>query len=325
MIKSLSIERFKSIRRLQIDCRRINLFIGEPNTGKSNILEAVGFLSWCGRLNAPLKDYVRIQQAQNLFYDGLVDDPIRIETQGEPTCAVTVAFEQDKFMVRSEGENQTGINIDYQGNAGRRNKPLDGLQNIKTYRYRPLEKFENPDVSALACPSGNNLVSLIQGSKVLRDRVQSYFEDCGLRVYVKPHEKVIEIVKQGDGILIGYPYLLSSDTLQRMVFFSAAMETNKGATLVFEEPEAHAFPYYTKQMGEEIGLETDNQYFIATHNPYLLTAILEKADKADVAVFVTYFRDFETRVKPLTEDQLSEMLGGDPFYMSQRFVEESGE
>ena len=69
----------------------------------------------------------------------------------------------------------------------------------------------------------------------------------------------------------------------------------------------------------------DNQYFIATHNPYLLCAILEKADKADVAVFVTYFRDFETRIKQLTDDQLSEMLGGDPFFMSQRFVEESGE
>lgn len=321
MIRVLSIERFKSVRRLQINCRRINLFIGEPNTGKSNILEALGFLSWCGRLNAPLKDYVRIQQAQNLFYDGLVDDPVRIETQGEPACVATVAFEQDKFHVGMEGDKQKKIRIDYNGRH--RGNKLEGLDSIKAYRYRPLEKFENPDVSALACPSGNNLVSLIQGSKTLRDRVQSYFEDYGLRVYVKPHEKVIEIVKQGDGILIGYPYLLSSDTLQRMVFFAAAMETNKGATLVFEEPEAHAFPYYTKQMGEEIGLETDNQYFIATHNPYLLTAILEKADKTDVAVFVTYFREFETRVKQLTEDQLSEMLGGDPFYMSQRFVEEA--
>lgn len=321
MIKALSIERFKSIRRLQINCRRINLFIGEPNTGKSNILEALGFLSWCGRLNAPLKDYVRIQQAQNLFYDGLVDDPVRIETQGEPACVATVVFENDKFLVRGEGENQGKISINYQGGHG--GKRIEGLDSIKAYRYRPLEKFENPDVSALACPSGNNLVSLIQGSKTLRDRAQSYFEDYGLRVYVKPHEKVIEIVKQGDGILIGYPYLLSSDTLQRMVFFTSAMETNKGATLVFEEPEAHAFPYYTKQMGEEIGLETDNQYFISTHNPYLLCAILEKADMTDVAVFVTYFRDFETRVKQLTEVQLSEMLGGDPFYMSQRFVEEA--
>ncbi len=95
MIKALSVERFKSIRRLQINCRRINLFIGEPNTGKSNILEALGFLSWCGRLNAPLKEYVRIQLAKNLFYDGLVDDPVRIETKGELACAATVAFEND--------------------------------------------------------------------------------------------------------------------------------------------------------------------------------------------------------------------------------------
>ncbi len=41
MIEKLAIKNFKSIKELDIDCRRINLFIGEPNTGKSNILEAL--------------------------------------------------------------------------------------------------------------------------------------------------------------------------------------------------------------------------------------------------------------------------------------------
>jgi hypothetical protein len=321
MIKKLSIERFKSIRQLNIDCRRINLFIGEPNVGKSNILEALGFLSWCGRLNASLNEYVRIQLAQDLFYDRIVDQPILIRAHGDEVCAVAVSFERDGFHVRSGNEDHPRISIDYRGNHGGRT--MDECKGIKAYRFRVFDTFANPEVGSLACPSGNNLVSLIQGSKALRDRVQNYFEEYGLRVYVKPHEKSIEIVKQGDGILIGYPYALVSDTLQRMVFFAAAMETNQGATLVFEEPEAHTFPYFTKQMGEEIGLETANQYFIATHNPYLLSAILEKADKTDVAVFVTYFKDFETKVRQLADNQLSEMLGGDPFFMSQRFVEEA--
>ena len=46
MIKNLEIENFKSIKHLKLDCKRINLFIGEPNTGKSNILESFGILSF---------------------------------------------------------------------------------------------------------------------------------------------------------------------------------------------------------------------------------------------------------------------------------------
>ena len=45
MIKNLEIKNFKSIKHLKLDCKRINLFIGEPNTGKSNILETLGILS----------------------------------------------------------------------------------------------------------------------------------------------------------------------------------------------------------------------------------------------------------------------------------------
>jgi AAA15 family ATPase/GTPase len=36
-IKNLEIKNFKSVKHLKLDCKRINLFIGEPNTGKSNI------------------------------------------------------------------------------------------------------------------------------------------------------------------------------------------------------------------------------------------------------------------------------------------------
>ena len=39
MIADLEISNFKSIKHLQLDYRRINIFIGEPNVGKSNILE----------------------------------------------------------------------------------------------------------------------------------------------------------------------------------------------------------------------------------------------------------------------------------------------
>ena len=57
-IKRLEIRNFKSIRHLTLNCNRINVFIGEPNVGKSNILESLGLLSFLAH-GRPLNDYVR--------------------------------------------------------------------------------------------------------------------------------------------------------------------------------------------------------------------------------------------------------------------------
>ena len=48
MINELEIHNFKSIKDLTLPCKRFNIFIGEPNTGKSNILEALGLVSFVG-------------------------------------------------------------------------------------------------------------------------------------------------------------------------------------------------------------------------------------------------------------------------------------
>ena len=40
----VEIKNFKSIKELRLDCKRVNVFIGKPNVGKSNILEGLGLL-----------------------------------------------------------------------------------------------------------------------------------------------------------------------------------------------------------------------------------------------------------------------------------------
>lgn len=327
MIKALKIERFKSIKELQIDCRRVNLFIGEPNVGKSNILEALGLWSWCGKLSVKLKEYVRFQSMTDLFYDGLSSDgPISIEVEGEPQGRVMVSYEQARYMFRTATIENPFVHLDGQGerNSAVMN-PQGACGGVRFYRFKELESFDNQDSQGLAQPTGDNLFSVVFGSKRLRERVSDIFRVGGMSLVMKPQEKTFELQKTIDGVVTAYPYPLTSDTLRRVAFYAVAMESNKNSTLVFEEPEAHSFPFYTKQMGEEIALDESNQYFIATHNPYLLTAVVEKAKKEDVQVFVTYFKDFETKVTPLSNEQLEIMLDGDPFYMSQRFVGGAGE
>lgn len=314
MITALSVERFKSVRQLDLRCRRVNLFIGEPNTGKSNILEALGLLSWCGNSSGHrLKEFVRFQLTQNLFYDSLTDEPIHILYQGEPSGELTVKFGRDKFTFASAQQQSNPIAaLNYIGDQGTSLR-LREAEAIKFYRFKVLETFVSNEPGSLLPPDGSNLFSVVHGSKSMRDWAVELFRPYGLAVVMKPHERAIELQKQQDGVVTAYPYAMTSDTLQRMLFYHAAIESNKNSVLVFEEPEAHAFPYYTKHLGERIALDGSNQYFIATHNPYLLVAVIEKANKSDVAVFATTYRDFQTEARMLDEDQLNRLLEADPF------------
>ena len=130
-------------------------------------------------------------------------------------------------------------------------------------------------------PDGDNLFAMLFAYKELRGLVKAIFDKFGLRVIFKPHEKRIEVgMEPKEDVVISFPYFLVSDTLQRIVFHLTAIHSNKNSILAFEEPEAHAFPHYTKYLAERVALDkNENQYFISTHNPYFLLSILEKTPR----------------------------------------------
>lgn len=322
MITTFDIKGFKSVNDIHLDCRRINLFIGEPNTGKSNILEALGFLSWCG-WGGNLHDYVRFETVQNLFYDGIVDPGCwALKCAGKVDIEVTAAYNNNRYEFSKLGQKPF-VYLDHNGNVQHGNWQKD-LGFFRFYRIKSFEKMDSNDLGGLIPPDGRNLVAQVYSSKELRQLAADYFEPYGLQLVIKPHEHSFEIQKQSDGVAVGFPFHLSSDTLQRTIFYTVAIESNKDSTLVFEEPEAHAFPYFTKHLGERIALdENKNQYFIATHNPYLLSAIWEKAKEGDVAVFATYYRNYETRIKPLTKEDMAWLFEADPFLGVSHLVEDA--
>lgn len=324
MITKLSVSNFKSARQLDIECKKVNLFIGEPNTGKSNILEALALLSWSGNPTVNLGDYVRFNQAtQNLFYDGLVDHEIRISlslSSGASEAGLHVRFVNNRFELRSQPSGSF-FTIDYDGRFGG-GTLVQQTEHIKFFRFKNLPNYTDATPGGLKPPDGANLFSVVFGSESLRETMKEFFRKYELKLVFKPQERAFEVQKQTGDLVFGYPYTLASDTLRRIIFYTVAIASNKDSILVFEEPESNAFPYYTKYLGERIALDQTNQFFIATHNPYLLSAIIEKARKEDVQVFITYFKDFQTRVKPLTPDQLVELMEADPFFNLDRFIEE---
>jgi AAA15 family ATPase/GTPase len=320
MITNLEIRNFKSIKGLDLNLARINLFIGKPNTGKSNILETLGLLSFLKY--GTIRDFIRIESMTDLFYDENLDEKITIKADG---MILDITFEGERFIGRciNEGLNQPeafSFNFDYDG-RGSTNMTKEAHP-IKLYKFSPLEKFQQKYADFLRPPIGENLYTILRTNKKMRDEAIQIFEPFGLKLVFKHQEGKIEILKQQEDFIVTYPYFLASDTLQRIIFYLAAINSNKDSILVFEEPESHTFPYYTNLLGEKIAFDERNQFFIATHNPYLLLAILEKTKKESVNVFVTYYKDYQTRVKRLTDEQISELMNYDPFLNLDSFIGE---
>lgn len=337
MIKKLSVKNFKSIKELEIDCRKINLFIGEPNTGKSNILEALGVLSWCAyrEKSEELKEYVRFEYMDNLFYDNSTDKPITIEileAEAVESVKTQLATLNGAFQFEvSLGDSIYGkLLLGSFGNVTKVIEPFGGeFEYTKFYKFRRKGNLGRQDGEFLEgsflMPShGSNIYRVVSGSKKLRAVVSPFFTDFDFKLMLRTETETFEFLKEIDDVIYNFPYVLLSDTLQRMIFYTIAMESNENSTLIFEEPESHAFPDDTHRFGKKIAFDKTNQYFIATHDPYLLLAILEKAPRDDVNVFITYVRDYQTRVKCLNDEEKSKIMVYDPFANLDKFIGDLG-
>ncbi len=82
-IQNLKIQNFKNIKDLQIDCKRINIFIGKPNLGKSNLLEALSLYNarfdWHNDLF--MRNEIRYKSIPNLFPFNDIKQIINIESE----------------------------------------------------------------------------------------------------------------------------------------------------------------------------------------------------------------------------------------------------
>jgi AAA15 family ATPase/GTPase len=305
MIKSLIIKNFKSIKELHLDCRRINLFIGEPNVGKSNIIEALSIPTIQQTLS--FDGLIRMNDLSNLFYENDPSNSISVfcdnlhselfYTKGN---IILFFYKDEQFNRRFEGGFESKS---FKGQG----TPWDF--DIHRYTFKVLKDFPEISYDFLSVPNGDNLFFLLQTNKVLRNLISDFVQDKGFKLTLRQATKEIEISKEKDGLLTAYPYTLISDTLQRIIFFVSAIETNKKeSTLIFEEPESNVFPYYTKFLAEKIGFDKEKQYFITTHNPYFLQSIIEKTAAEDLYVHLVDMQNFQTTVHTLSEKGVSTIL-----------------
>ncbi len=363
-VTTLEIKNFKSIKHLQMNCKRLNVFIGEPNVGKSNILEALALFSanYSQKSDKFLSEFIRYEQFSNLFYDDdlqLVPE-VNVKIDGNYLTAfmrhhnnqndITDFFISDGTFKEEtlKYENQSISEIEQSFEEYILNRPqsklfYDVLKYAKIYKLGSKNKEKSilePSIfkkyyfskinfsiskfhAYLMPPNGDNLFHLIRNNLNLKKEITGIFAQRGLDVVFSKMENTIDFQKKDDeNIVYKYPFSSTADTFQRLVFYLAVIESNKNSVLILEEPEVHSFPPYTTMLAERILEDVDNQYFIATHSPYLLGKLVEKADFDELNICIAYYENYETKVKILNEKELQEVVdySTDLFFNLSKFT-----
>ena len=341
MIDRLVIDNFKSINHVDLKCGRINVMIGEPNAGKSNILEALdlSFLSWMFNINEAtqkagkkvidLKKYFRIGDVSSLFHFGEVEKPISIshiydDVMHQTSLKYIVDQERNVYKWSNYNGSYTEFDKDFVPLAG----SYFSASAIKPFRYKDDIEFHNSGnyLNNFMPPYGNNLLDVIQHNASFRDTIKDLTEDYGFEFNVdKVSNQLLIQIRINKGVVYSVPYIGIADTFKRVLFYLAAIRYNNAQVITLDEPDTHSFPKYVSFLADEIIRNTNTQFFITTHNPYLLNHLIENTPLEDLAVFVcSYNKDTaSTNAKKLTQENLSEMLdyGIDVFFNLNKYID----
>lgn len=332
-IDTIEIKNFKSIRHQKIEgCKRINVFIGYPNVGKSNVLEALS-LFCIDNFNPVFSSFIRIEKLTTLFHNGEVTKQAEVRVNNKHRIVIRfkgniALFEQqfeeegtsfkkeDEQVITLDGSSDVTIKKSFHLNEGGKDKiitdyrgesigKVNELSEIKKYEFVKGVNYTNIGYSGLNIPYGNNLFNIIEINEALLEQVRQLFKDSDLDFLYDSREQAYTILKRVDKGIFTLPYNLSADTLQRLIFYKAAILSNKENVLLFEEPEAHMFPPYVSKFTSDIWYNKENQYFITTHSSYVLNDFLENA-KEQLAIYAVSYHNGETFIKKMTDQQVHE-------------------
>ena len=333
MIKNLQINNYKSINQIDLNCSRINVFVGEPNSGKSNILEALDLSNLSSLMHSnniaktpssdevnfeevSIKDLFRVDKAEKLFHLGNTSKPISIINHGLPQDTF-VRFNNENDKNIFEWSNSTGNITEFNNDFIPKEHSIGYGSPIKPYRFKDNIQLHDSGnyIHTLMPPYGNNIYKVILGNKSFQKTIEEFTEDYGLIINIdtsvpkKP--KILVQTKINEGLVYSISYKAIADTFKRFLFHVAAIRYNNASVITLDEPDAHSFPKYVSFLADEIIEAVNTQFFIATHSPYLLNNLIENTPAGDLAVFVCGYdkTKSETTVKKLSQEDLSELIG----------------
>lgn len=323
-INNIEIFNFKSIKHLKIDeCNKINVFIGMPNAGKSNILEALTIPYIFKTTETPLKNnlhsFMRFENLNDLLFEGNTNEISQLNLLRVNNQVYSYYLENEselRFTTRYETQNDSyNIYFDKKGNLQRKSGEVSEKVirntlsfNINKYEFDLFKSKNNKIIhyNFLQPPFGNNIGQIISSLPKLRKEINELFNQNNLKLLIEKGTNELKIFKEyQDGTVFILPYEMIADTLQRLIFYKAAIMSNRNSVLLFEEPEAHCFEPYILEFTNAVKYdENDNQFFIVTHSDYIIKEFLrDQESKENTNIYLVNNVDGETKVKLLDKDK----------------------
>ena len=325
MVESIKIKNFKSLADTELtDCRRYNLLLGRPNVGKSNILEALSLFSvpYLMYSKREVRDLVRYSSSMNeLFFNGNTSEPVSI-TAGEHTIRISNTDGVKYIWDYANGDKKENLVINSGKVASKRNNSVL-MPEFKKYDFKKLDNFSVSDIPFLLPAGGENIMQIIQNDASLTDEIREIVAENDLQLLFDTATREIKFQKQLNATTVfSIPFFSVSDTLQRLIFYKAAISSNKDSVIMLEEIEAHSYPPFISKVTASIIEDKNNQYFITTHSPYVVNDFLELPTD-EVAVYLIDQKEGKTVIRRLTDEELNEVYnaGIDLFFNYEMYLE----
>src|SRR5260370_12316 len=315
MIKALTISRFKSIERLDLPCRKVNVFIGAPDTGKTNILEALYFLCQLGWA-LPIGTSLRLRQDvgfEAVFYRQFIDRKIQVVVKCShpfqyPELVVSIDLtDRNLHVALAPVGRAAGLGFNHLAH-------FPELAPIRYYIYSSSEQWGYVTSGTfgghtVGMPSGGNLLYIARHNENVNSFLKEMVGGLNRRLKFDGTTQTLRIVEIREQEIVDYNLDVLSDSVKRLFFYSAIISSTKQAVIVLDEPDVFAFPPYPRTLAEMIASDDSNQFFVTTHNPYFLESLVQKTLTDQLGLFVCYrSTEGSTLARLLNPDEVARVI-----------------
>ena len=329
MIEKIHIQNFKSIYDLELEVGRVNLFIGENGSGKSNLLEALVFVS--------------ASESNMLANEFLVSRGLRVP---EPELMRSAFYEKDKdrtIVININYEKENLIKYSFQNI----NIPYSTWETIRSYNndiyhcrnfiiYSPentaLRVFQKEGQIQPLGINGEGLLKLLKVINNYEDKsyINTIIESLQLFNWFEDITIPTDISSLEDKVIIKDKFLYREFTQRSanegflfILFYITlivAKETPKAFAI--DNIDASLNPKLcTKLMTllTDLAKKYDKQIFLTTHNPAILDGV-DLNDNEQKLFVVSRNKKGYTRMKEITAKDKPKSSTNEPLKLSEAFL-----
>ncbi len=186
--------------------------------------------------NKSLRNLLRIENTADLFHNGVATTPVEVYADGNTINVVRGANNGLSVDISIQGEVSKYAFSSSLTLSTKRDPSV--LPDVLAYFFPKHFVPESSNIGFLLPPSGGNLMETVANLPALKSKLAELFHGYGLKMMFDSGSQQIKAMRENGLDMFLVPFSSLADSLQRLIFYKAAIESNRNKVLCFEEPEA---------------------------------------------------------------------------------------